>query len=119
MNEDRNTIDDIYDILKEGMELVDEHEEKINRLMGGKGVVGLKEQDPLRSLEKRDDEVSIVVETAGGFSSIGVVDADGKVIIELNDKEVIADVPEDANIKGADAALNNGVLEVTIPRGED
>lgn len=116
---ERDKLDDIYDLLKTGAELLDEHEDKLKNVMGGSGEVNLTEQAPLKHIEKTDDEVIITVEGDGGFSSISVMQHDGKVVIEMNEKEVIAEVPDDVNIGETNAQMNNGVLDVTIPRGED
>lgn len=115
---ERDKLEEIFEMFQDGMDLIEENEDKIERIMGRAGKVKLGDDDPLKELMKTDEEVLIMVETKDDFSSIGVEEEDGGVKISLNEKIVKADIPDDCVVQDVDANLTNGVLEVTIPRGE-
>lgn len=113
----KDKIDDIFDLVRSGIDLIDEHEDKLNNILNSsQDSIRIDDRSPLTSFQKSEDEVTITVETKEEFESISISKSGGEVTISLNDKDVVADVPRDVDIKQVDANLNNGVLDVNIPR---
>lgn len=119
MSDKSDKVDDIYELIKGGMDVLDEHEDKLDNLFGSNDSIEIGDNEPLKDLTKSEDEVKVTVETDSDLDSISIRKEEDSVIISMGEKEVIAKTPEDVNLSGVDANLNNGVLDVTIPRGDD
>jgi len=120
---DRNKVDEIMAMVDSLMDFVEENDEMIDRLQGGGSsggdTVDLSDQTPLREAIRDDDRVIIASEVKGEVSSINVSEDDGEVVIGINGQELRTSVPNDVDIDGTSANVNNGVLEVEIPRTGD
>lgn len=116
MNDDDDGID-IVDMFKKASDFVDDNEDLVRSFIPEENQVDIGEQSPLKSAIVNDDEVIVTVEVKNGkFEDITVKRAEEGVIIGMNGDKVKANIPNDVDIDGADAMLNNGVLEVTLPR---
>lgn len=119
MTEDNNKdIRNILDLADGIVSFIEENQDTISDAFGGKGV-SLSDRDPLKSIVKEDDIVIVTIETKDEVDEVGFKRKDGKVRFMINDKSIKVSMPEDARLGDAEAVLNNGVLEVKVPRGDE
>lgn len=117
---DKRNFKDLIEMLEDAMELVEDNEDKINDLFNrGDQKINLKEGVLLSEVQIKDDEVLIMSEAKGDFDSVGISHNNGEFSINMGDEKLIAEVPDDIDAGGTEANLNNGVLEVKIPREGD
>lgn len=114
----KDTLKDLFEMVEEGAELVDNNEELLSRLTGGGHTLQLQDGDMLREVKKQNDKVLIITETEKEYDKVSIGKENGNVVIGLDGKELVAEVPDDCRLKDVEANLNNNVLEVTIPREE-
>lgn len=114
----KDTLKDLFEMIEQGMDLVNENEDTLRSITGSKQTVSIGDEHMLREVKKQDDKVLIITETKREYDTISIGREDGNVVLSLDDKELVADVPEDCDLDGVEASLNNNVLEVTIPREE-
>lgn len=113
-NDDNNGIIDTIDKV---IGLYEENKDMLEGALPSGNSVKIDDKSPLREAIVTDSEVTVVMEVKGeGFENIRVDDTDDGIIVGLNGKTVKAEVPSDVDIDQAEASLNNGVLEVQIPR---
>lgn len=117
---DRKNNDGIFDMLDKAVNFYEENKDMIQEVAPSGNSVKIDDKSPLREAIVSDDKVMIVVEVKGdGFSNIIIDDTEDGVVVGMNDEKVVAEVPDDVNVDQAGATLNNGVLEVTIPRNKE
>lgn len=109
---------DLFDLAEDVFGLIDENEDRIRSVIGS-NKVQLGEGEMMKELHKSEDEIRIVAETKEEFSKVNVKKSDGDLFIEFNDKSLMSSVPDDVRIEDSRVLLNNGVLEVTVPRGDE
>ena len=112
----KDTIRDLFEMVEEGMELVEENEEVLRNITGADNRLNLRQQDMLREVKKQDDKILIITETEKEFDSFELTQSDGSIIIRLDDKDIVVNAPDDCVLEETEATLNNKVLEVSIPR---
>lgn len=77
------------------------------------------EEDPFFESQVREDHVRIVADVAGEeISEIDINVSDGKAKIKAGSQDISVMVPDDTQMDVIEAFVNNGVLEVKMPRGE-
>lgn len=114
--DDDFTIRGIMDLLDDAIGYVEENRDTFESIFGGSRL-RLGEHDPLMEASKMDDRVIITLEVSSEeFSNVSLEYDNGKLKIRFNGKSVIADVPGDIVMEDANADLNNGVLNLEIPR---
>lgn len=116
--DERDTIGELFNLAESAMNFLDENEDSIASIMGD-GTVNLQDDEPLREMVKDEDKVRITTETEGDFDSISISKTEEGVVIEMNDKSLVAKLPDDVEVTEADANLNNGILDVRFPREGD
>jgi len=112
----KDTFKDLLEMVEEAADLIDENENAIRKLTGNERTLDLRQEDMLREVRKSDDEVLIISETEKEYDSFEISKTGGQVTIILDEKKLVANVPEDCNLQGVEAMINNNVLEVSIPR---
>lgn len=115
---DKDKIEDIFDLFQTGMDVIDENEDKINRLLGGSNIIGVKDDDLLKEVIKDEDSVKIIAETKDDYDTVSIRKSGGQVELILDEENIVADIPSDSIVEEVEATINNRVLEVTIPREE-
>lgn len=119
---DRDKIETFFDIVEDAKELYDENEDKIKNLVNYKGdenTIKLKEGEPTISTEVTDDVLIATIETNQDsiidFDFLALYEED-RLMIDSGDNEWVLDLSEDAVVDKIDASVNNGVLDIQIPR---
>lgn len=88
--------------------------------MTGANRIRLEDDDPLREVIKEDDKVLLTLEVKDtDFSDVRLEYKKGVLRVKYNDNVVTAKVPGDIKMEDSRIELNNGVLDITIPRGGD
>jgi len=114
---DKKDGSDLFDMVDRAISLYEQNKNSIQGLTGGDGDINLGDDDILKQASVTDSAVNITVD-------VGVEDLED-IRLALNGKEaqitvggekITAEVPSDVNMDRASAHLNNGVLEVAIPR---
>lgn len=107
-----NAIDGLVD-------LYEDNKDTIKGVVGDDRKHGISEGDVLKQCFVNEDEVAITVEVGGGDISEVDLDISGdSVKLGIGDETITEEVPDDVDTGNAEAFMNNGVLEVTIPRNE-
>lgn len=114
---DDNKGTDIFDVLDKATELYNEHKDTLRDVAPETGSVTINDEEPLKQALVDDEKVLVTVDVGeGGVENIRL-NLDGTTAkVEVGGKNVTAEVPEDVNMDNASAVMNNGVLEVIIPR---
>lgn len=114
---DNNKDDGFMDMVDKAVNFYQENREMFESLAPDEDTVKIDGKSPLKSATVDDDMVYVTIEVPGdGLDSIRIDEDDDGVIIGMNGENIKAEVPEDVNTDNADASLNNGVLQVKIPR---
>lgn len=115
-NKDGN---DIFDMVDKAVDFYKENQDMIKGMVDGEDTIRMDDQSPLKTAIVQEDQVIISVEVKDAdFSNVKIDDVDDGVVVGMNGEQVKAEVPEDVDVGDASATLNNGVLEVKIPRKE-
>lgn len=110
-------IKDIIKLIEDATSYIDDNRDMIESITGS-GRIRLRDEDPLVEATKTEEKVIITMEVSGeSFSNISLMYNDGVLKVDFNGDVVTADVPGDIMMEDADASLNNGVLNIEIPRG--
>jgi len=112
----KDVLTDLFDMVESGMELVEENEEMIRNITGQTNELNLRQSDMLREVNKTEDSIIVISETEEEFDSFSVLREGDKIAIQLDDKDIMVNAPEDCQLEKTEATLNNNVLEVKIPR---
>lgn len=114
---DNNGDGGILDAVDKIINIYQENKDMVEGVVPSGNSVNIDDQSPLREAIVAEDEVTIVMEVkGGGFDNIRIDDTEKGILVGMNGKTVEAEVPSDVDIDGAEASLNNGVLEVKLPR---
>ena len=117
---DKRTFENIFDLVDDARQFLDENEGKINRVMSDL-TVSLRDTDPLVSVSKFDSEIQIAVE----MDNTGVQNIDVKYDYE-NDALIVGSgyndikffMPPNCDTDNISAEANNGILNITVPRSQ-
>lgn len=108
---------DVTDMIESAIDFYQQNKDIVESFMPESNSVQIDEKSPLKEAIIQDDEVIIAVETHDeGFSDVLIDETEQGVAVGINGEKIMAKVPEDVSIEDAQANLNNGVLEVKIPR---
>lgn len=124
-DDDSGGIDDMIDLVEKATELYRDNEDKINEMVGKEGNrMVIEEQESLKTYNVTEEEITVTIETTlAGESQMGLeYDADNNNLIVKSggDDEYIIDLKQnDVDISSIDYEINNGVLNITIPRGDE
>lgn len=117
MTRENSDVGDIVDIIETGIDLFEENRDTIEELVGSSNEVKLGQDSPLTSAQMDEDYVYVTVEAKkDDIDGIKVKETEDGVVLGINGDPVSVDAPDDVNTAGVEAQLNNGVLEVKIPR---
>jgi len=114
---DSNKGSDIFDIVDRAVSFYEKNKDTIRGATGMGDSIELDDDDPLKQASVTDEEVMITVD-------VGVEDLENIRLalngttaeIVVGGQTVTANVPSDVDMDSPEANLNNGVLEVRIPR---
>lgn len=115
---DTSNNEGLFDMIDKAINLYNDNKDMIKEVVPDEERLKIDEKSPLREAIVSDDEVIVVVEVKDESLNNIVVDdspEDG-VIVGMNNQTVKAEVPSDVDIDKTEVSLNNGVLEVKIPR---
>lgn len=108
---------DIFDILDKAVDLYEDNKDVIKDIAPGDESITIDGEEPLKQALVDDDKVIITVDVVGKDIQdvrIALEGTEAKIVIAGD--PIKAQVPSDVNMEEAQAELNNGVLEVVIPR---
>jgi len=115
--DDDSDVSDMIDMLDKALDLVKEHEDKLNGFVGSGVDDTFTVREPLAEAEVKDDRVVVVAEARGqNGSEMSVSFGNGIMKFTLGDKQYEAEVPNDIVEESVSAEINNGVLRVEVER---
>lgn len=114
---DKDKSNNIFDMLDKAVEFYEQNKDMIEGAVPSSGNVSIGEDDPLKKAMVNDDKVIIIVDVGTDKLEDIRLSLNGtKAEIGIGNDSVMVDVPTDVNMDSASAQLNNGILEVEIPR---
>lgn len=119
MGEDReNSIKRFLDLTETVVDVVRDHEEDIEALLGGPSEVDVSEQSSLVEVIRSEDEVTVTMEVPVDETDLSLsLDKENyELIVVVSGEEVCIGVPRDVDPKTVDAKVKNGILEVKMER---
>lgn len=117
MTDEEDNDKGFFDMLDTAVDMYEENKDTIKDVLGSEDNIGFTGDDYLKSVIKDDDCVIITVDVGdSGLEDIGLRLNGNTAEIDIGKDTVAVDVPVDVNMKSPEAQLNNGVLEVTLPR---
>lgn len=119
MGEDReNSIKRFLDLTETVVDVVRDHEEDIEALLGGPSEVDVSEQSSLVEVMRSEDEVTVTMEVPVDETDLSLsLDKENyELIVVVSGEEVCIGVPRDVDPKTVDAKVKNGILEVKMER---
>lgn len=119
MTDRKDRIESWFELFEDAKEFYDDNEGRIKDVMGKKGVVSLRDTQPLTQADKLEDEVYIVAETRqDNVGGIGFLynEKQNMMTLDMGDDQVQVLLPSDVLVNETEAEINNGVLSVTVPR---
>lgn len=118
MKMSKDDIEKLNEVIETIIEAVEYNARLYQELTEGDSHLSLQGHEPLKEAYVEEDKVEIAVQSKDEFSSIGVGQNDGILVLNVGGEDMRFDVPEDVKLDDMEAKFNNGVLSVTIPRGE-
>lgn len=119
---DDNNGSDIFDMLDRAVSFYEKNKETFQGVVPGDDSVVIDDEEPLKQALVDEDKALITVDVGTDeLEDIRLALNGTTAEIGIGDKTVKADVPADVDMDQAKAQLNNGVLEVMVPRvgGDD
>ncbi len=108
---------DIFDMVDRAISLYENNKDALQGVVPDDNNVTIDGEEPLKQALVDDDKALITVDVGtDGISNIRLALNGTTAEVTVGDKTVSADVPSDVNMDDAEAHINNGVLEVEIPR---
>jgi len=114
---DENKRSDVFDMIDRAVSFYEKNKETFEGVVDNGSDVTIDDEDPLKQALVDDEKAMVTVDV--GTDEIGDIRLalNGTTAqITVGGKTIRADVPADVDMDGASAHLNNGVLEVQIPR---
>lgn len=113
---------DLFDMVDRAISFYEKNKETFEGVVPNDSSVTIDDEDPLKQALVDDDKAMITVDV--GTDEIGDIRLalNGTTAeVKVGGQTITADVPADVDMDSAEAHLNNGVLEVQIPRvgGDD
>lgn len=116
MSEDKDK-GGLFDALDKAIDVYESNEDTIKEFFGDDNEVTIDGEEPLKQALVEEDKAIITVDVgAGDLQNINIQLEGETAKIKIGGSTVTAKVPEDVNMDDAKATINNGVLEVEIPR---
>lgn len=116
MKEDNNN-NGIFDMVDAAIDFYEDNEDKFRKFIGTNDTVKIDDKSPLKQAHVMDDKVNIAIETGSdGIGEIHLEETEKGLIMGVGNRKVQVEVPSDVDTSKADANLNNGVLDIVIPR---
>lgn len=114
---DDNKGSDVFDMLDRVVSFYEKNKETFQGVVDTGTDVTIDDEDPLKQALVTDGKALITVDVGtDAIQDIRLALNGTTAEIGIGDKTIKVDVPADVNMDEAEAKLNNGVLEVTIPR---
>ncbi len=128
MSEDDGPADSISDKLDRIKDIIDENEEVVNTaadyvqsFVGSDERVLEDRKDPLTELHITEERMSLTAEVAGVDATKLDIEPEGDdLLIKFGGEYIrVEDAPDDLELGKANVKMNNGVLNLEMPREED
>jgi len=114
---DDNKGSDLFDMIDRAVSFYEKNKDTIEGAVGTEDGIKLDDDEPLKQASVTDDEVMITVDVGvDDLENIRLALNGTTAQIVVGGKTITAEVPSDVDMDDPEANLNNGVLEVRIPR---
>ena len=114
---DNNDKRDIFDMLDKAVDLYEQNKDTIKDIVPRDESITIDGEEPLKQALVDDDKAIITVDIgAKDIQDVRISLEGTKAKVGIAGDSITAEVPSDVNMEDAQAELNNGVLEVVIPR---
>lgn len=114
---DDNKGSDIFDMVDRAVSFYEKNKDTFKSVTDTNDGITIDDEDPLKQAHVTDDEAMITVDVGTDeLEDIRLALNGTTVEIGVGDTTITANVPADVDMDDASASLNNGVLEVVIPR---
>lgn len=108
---------DIFDMIDRAVSFYEKNKETFEGVVSGESDVTIDDDEPLKQALVDDDRAIITVDVGtDGIGDIRLALNGTTAEITVGGTTITAEVPPDVNMDDAEAHLNNGILEVEIPR---
>lgn len=108
---------DFVDIIRGAIDVYEENKHLLDGIDSDSNKLDVSEREPLQQVVKSEESVIVTMEVSSSDLDQITLNLEGeKAVIGIGSSTLEVSVPEDAEVGSADATLNNGILEVTIPR---
>lgn len=114
---DKNNGSDIFDMIDRAVSFYEKNKDTFEGVVDTASDVTIDDDDPLKQALVDEDKAMITVDVGTDeISDIQIALNGTTAEISIGGQTLKADVPADVDMDDASAHLNNGVLEVQIPR---
>lgn len=119
---DNNNNDGFFEMLDTAVEFYEDNKDTFKGIFDEGSDVTIDGEEPLKQARVDEDMATVAVDVGTNEIEDIRLNLNGTdAVIGIGDKTITAEVPVDVKMDEAEAILNNGILEVKIPRegGED
>lgn len=114
---DDNNGSDLFDMIDRAVSFYEKNKKTFQGVVPGDDGITIDDDDPLKQALVDDEKAMITVDVGSEeLEDIRLALNGTTAEIGIGSETITAEVPADVDMDSAGAQLNNGVLEVTIPR---
>lgn len=114
---DKDRGSDVFDMIDRAVSFYEKNKETFEGVVPGNEGISINDDDPLKQAMVDEDKAMVTVDVGTDeLEDIRLALNGTTVEIGIGADTIMADVPADVDMDDASARLNNGILEVEIPR---